>query len=128
MRAMSEEELRQIRGSQIAMVYQEPMASLNPTMKIGRIAGVIDQVEPGDWVIVDGESAAGVPNVEAQPFRQVDGAAALAHGDGEDGAADDLRGIGALDEAEHDGMDAERIVEALEIGRASCRERVSSPV
>lgn len=35
MRTMSEEELRQIRGSKIAMVYQEPMASLNPSMKIG---------------------------------------------------------------------------------------------
>lgn len=34
MTAMSEEELRKIRGSQIAMVYQEPMASLNPSMKI----------------------------------------------------------------------------------------------
>jgi peptide/nickel transport system ATP-binding protein len=34
MRAMSPEELRQIRGSKIAMVYQEPMASLNPSMKI----------------------------------------------------------------------------------------------
>lgn len=34
MRTMSAEELRQIRGSQIAMVYQEPMASLNPSMKI----------------------------------------------------------------------------------------------
>ncbi len=32
----SEEELRQIRGSEIAMIYQEPMASLNPAMKIGR--------------------------------------------------------------------------------------------
>ncbi len=32
--AMSEQELRQLRGSQIAMVYQEPMASLNPSMKI----------------------------------------------------------------------------------------------
>jgi len=31
----SEEELRQIRGSRIAMVYQEPMASLNPSMTIG---------------------------------------------------------------------------------------------
>ena len=30
MRTMSEEELRQLRGSKIAMVYQEPMASLNP--------------------------------------------------------------------------------------------------
>jgi len=35
MRTMSEEELRQLRGSKIAMVYQEPMASLNPSMKIG---------------------------------------------------------------------------------------------
>ena len=34
--AMSEAELRTIRGSQIAMIYQEPMASLNPAMKIGR--------------------------------------------------------------------------------------------
>src|SRR4026208_1126306 len=32
---MSDEELRQIRGSKIAMVYQEPMASLNPSMTIG---------------------------------------------------------------------------------------------
>ncbi|MCI4665602.1 MAG: ABC transporter ATP-binding protein [Neomegalonema sp.] len=31
----SEARLRQLRGSQIAMVYQEPMASLNPAMKIG---------------------------------------------------------------------------------------------
>ena len=35
MTTMSEEELRQIRGSKIAMVYQEPMASLNPSMTIG---------------------------------------------------------------------------------------------
>ena len=32
---MSEEELRDIRGSEIAMIYQEPMASLNPAMRIG---------------------------------------------------------------------------------------------
>src|SRR6202011_5785302 len=35
MRTMNQEELRQLRGSKIAMVYQEPMASLNPSMKIG---------------------------------------------------------------------------------------------
>ena len=35
MTTMSEEELRSIRGSKIAMVYQEPMASLNPSMLIG---------------------------------------------------------------------------------------------
>lgn len=34
MRTMSEEELRDIRGSRISMVYQEPMASLNPSMLI----------------------------------------------------------------------------------------------
>ena len=34
MRTMSEEELRKIRGSQISMVYQEPMASLNPSMQV----------------------------------------------------------------------------------------------
>src|SRR5262245_30119112 len=33
---MSEEELRAIRGNEIAMIYQEPMASLNPAMKIGQ--------------------------------------------------------------------------------------------
>ena len=31
---LSQAELRSIRGSQIAMVYQEPMASLNPSMRI----------------------------------------------------------------------------------------------
>jgi len=33
---MSEAELRSIRGNKIAMIYQEPMASLNPAMKIGQ--------------------------------------------------------------------------------------------
>ena len=32
---MSDEELRHIRGSEIAMIYQEPMASLNPAMRVG---------------------------------------------------------------------------------------------
>lgn len=35
MTTMSEEELRSLRGSSISMVYQEPMASLNPSMRIG---------------------------------------------------------------------------------------------
>jgi peptide/nickel transport system ATP-binding protein len=34
MRTMSAEELQDIRGSRISMVYQEPMASLNPSMLI----------------------------------------------------------------------------------------------
>jgi len=33
---LSDAELREIRGSEIAMIYQEPMASLNPAMKISR--------------------------------------------------------------------------------------------
>ncbi|MEO0818931.1 MAG: ABC transporter ATP-binding protein [Pseudomonadota bacterium] len=36
MAEMSEDELRGLRGSQISMVYQEPMASLNPALKIGQ--------------------------------------------------------------------------------------------
>jgi peptide/nickel transport system ATP-binding protein len=32
---MGQEELRRIRGAAIAMIYQEPMASLNPSMTIG---------------------------------------------------------------------------------------------
>ena len=35
MAEMSAEELRQLRGSEIAMIYQEPMSSLNPSMTIG---------------------------------------------------------------------------------------------
>jgi peptide/nickel transport system ATP-binding protein len=34
--ALTDKELQAIRGSKIAMVYQEPMASLNPTMRIGQ--------------------------------------------------------------------------------------------
>lgn len=33
---MSERELRDIRGSEIAMIYQEPMASLNPSMRVAQ--------------------------------------------------------------------------------------------
>ncbi len=34
--AMAEPELRALRGSRLAMVYQDPMSSLNPVMTIGR--------------------------------------------------------------------------------------------
>ena len=34
MSSFSEKELRDIRGSEIAMIYQEPMASLKPAMRI----------------------------------------------------------------------------------------------
>ncbi len=35
MAQMSAEELRRIRGSEIAMIYQEPMSALNPSMTVG---------------------------------------------------------------------------------------------
>ena len=33
---IDEEEMRKIRGNDIAMVFQEPMTSLNPVLTIGR--------------------------------------------------------------------------------------------
>ena len=33
---LNEEELRQIRGNRIAMIFQDPMTSLNPVLTIGR--------------------------------------------------------------------------------------------
>ena len=44
---MSPEELRDIRGNEIAMIYQEPMASLNPAMKIGRQLMEVPMIHEG---------------------------------------------------------------------------------
>ena len=44
---MSVEELRDIRGNEIAMIYQEPMASLNPAMKIGRQLMEVPMIHEG---------------------------------------------------------------------------------
>ena len=44
---MGEEELRHIRGSEIAMIYQEPMASLNPAMKIGAQLAEVPMIHQG---------------------------------------------------------------------------------
>jgi peptide/nickel transport system ATP-binding protein len=45
--AMNDQELREIRGSEIAMIYQEPMASLNPAMKIGRQLMEVPMIHQG---------------------------------------------------------------------------------
>ena len=45
--AMTKEELRGIRGSEIAMIYQEPMASLNPAMRIGRQLMEVPMIHEG---------------------------------------------------------------------------------
>jgi len=44
---MSDAELRKIRGSEIAMIYQEPMASLNPAMKIGTQLAEVPMIHRG---------------------------------------------------------------------------------
>ena len=44
---MSQAELRDIRGSEIAMIYQEPMASLNPAMKIGKQLMEVPMIHEG---------------------------------------------------------------------------------
>jgi peptide/nickel transport system ATP-binding protein len=44
---MTPEQLRAVRGSQIAMIYQEPMASLNPAMKIGRQLMEVPMIHEG---------------------------------------------------------------------------------
>ncbi|WP_264213425.1 dipeptide ABC transporter ATP-binding protein [Leisingera thetidis] len=44
---MSREELRDIRGNEIAMIYQEPMASLNPAMKIGKQLMEVPMIHEG---------------------------------------------------------------------------------
>ena len=44
---MTAEELRDVRGSEIAMIYQEPMASLNPAMKIGKQLMEVPMIHQG---------------------------------------------------------------------------------
>ncbi len=47
MSTFSDAELMDLRGSKIAMVYQEPMASLNPAMKIGKQLNEVLTVHEG---------------------------------------------------------------------------------
>lgn len=47
MRSMSQDELRRVRGSKIAMVYQEPMASLNPSMRMSEQLAEVPQYHEG---------------------------------------------------------------------------------
>ena len=44
---MPDAELRRIRGSEIAMIYQEPMASLNPAMKVDRQLMEVPMIHEG---------------------------------------------------------------------------------
>jgi len=44
---MGDAELRQLRGSEIAMIYQEPMASLNPAMRVGKQLAEVPLIHQG---------------------------------------------------------------------------------
>ncbi len=44
---MSDEELRDVRGNEIAMIYQEPMASLNPAMRVGQQLMEVPMIHEG---------------------------------------------------------------------------------
>ncbi|WP_296764604.1 ABC transporter ATP-binding protein [Sediminimonas sp.] len=44
---VSQSELRHIRGNEIAMIYQEPMASLNPAMRVGKQLMEVPMIHEG---------------------------------------------------------------------------------
>ena len=67
--SMSAQEMRKIRGSEIAMVYQDPMTALNPVMKIGdQLLEVIESHEKVDGSSVERVREAlrevGIPDVD----------------------------------------------------------------
>ena len=71
LRALSDEDLRRVRGKNIAMIFQDPMTSLNPVLTIGSQIGEILEIhEPGlpsakvRARIVELLSLVGVPNPE----------------------------------------------------------------
>ncbi len=47
LRLLPEEEMQRIRGNQVAMVFQEPMTSLNPVFRIGNQLGEVLQLHLG---------------------------------------------------------------------------------
>jgi peptide/nickel transport system ATP-binding protein len=47
MAGMSPQELRAVRGAEIAMIYQEPMASLNPAITVGRQLMEVPMIHSG---------------------------------------------------------------------------------
>ena len=45
---LAPEEIRQVRGAQIAMIFQDPMTSLNPVITIGKQVSEPLMLAPGD--------------------------------------------------------------------------------
>lgn len=63
----SEEALRQVRGNRISMIYQDPMTSLNPMMKIGKqILEVLEAhgEKPDKSKVIDVLRAVAIPDPE----------------------------------------------------------------
>lgn len=65
---LNSEELRRIRGNEIAMIYQDPMTALNPVMKLGK--QLLEVIASHDGLKVDSEnqvrdllSEVGIPDV-----------------------------------------------------------------
>jgi peptide/nickel transport system ATP-binding protein len=69
MAALGREELRRIRGAEIAMIYQEPMASLNPSMSVGEQLIEVPMVHDG----VGRRDAAARARVMLERVRMADG-------------------------------------------------------
>ena len=74
--SMEKDELRKIRGGDVAMIFQDPMTSLNPVLTVGhQIAEAIRAHNPGvdedeaERRVVDLLALVGVPNPE-QRYRQ----------------------------------------------------------
>jgi oligopeptide transport system ATP-binding protein len=72
---LSEPEMRRIRGGQIAMVFQDPMTALNPTLPVGRqVAEAVLAHEPVSWRearqrVLDLFDQVGIPQPDLR-FRQ----------------------------------------------------------
>jgi oligopeptide/dipeptide ABC transporter ATP-binding protein len=70
---MKKRELRRFRGNELAMIFQDPMTSLNPVLKVGFQLGEAIKVhypkEPGDRVktrVIDLMRLVGIPNPDTR--------------------------------------------------------------
>lgn len=72
---ISEKEMRKLRGSKIAMIFQDPMTSLDPTMQIGKqiLEGILQHQkiskQEAKERVVEVLKLVGIPNPEAQTKR-----------------------------------------------------------
>ena len=71
LRSLSEAEMREVRGRDIGMVFQEPMTSLNPVLTIGRqITETLEQHQGADRATADAARASSCWRWSASPIRR----------------------------------------------------------